>query len=160
MSSRLFQEIRENRGLVYSIYAFPNSYTDGGLFGIYAGTGETETGELIPVLCEEIMKTGNDIGEDELKRAQAQLKAGILMSLESTASRAEQLGRQMLVFDRPIPIEEVIQYIDSVDVGRRPAYRAPDHREPAHRRRDGPDRQGRSLRFDCQPVGIGYFPLA
>ena len=116
MSSRLFQEIRENRGLVYSIYAFPNSYTDGGLFGIYAGTGETETGELIPVLCEEIMKTGNNIGEDELKRAQAQLKAGILMSLESTASRAEQLGRQMLVFDRPIPIEEVIQYIDSVDV--------------------------------------------
>ncbi|MGC2854889.1 M16 family metallopeptidase [Novispirillum sp. DQ9] len=115
MSSRLFQEIRERRGLVYSIYSFASSYTDGGLFTIYAGTGEDEVAELIPVMCDEIVRVGDGVSEDELKRARAQLKAGILMSLESTSSRCEQLARQVLAYGRPLTTEEVVARIESVD---------------------------------------------
>ncbi|MBC7908258.1 MAG: insulinase family protein, partial [Rhodospirillaceae bacterium] len=86
MSSRLFQEVREKRGLVYSIYSFTSSYNDGGLFGIYAGTGEDEVTELVPVMCEEVVKVTAGVSPDELQRARAQLKASILMSLESTSS--------------------------------------------------------------------------
>ena len=93
MSSRLFQEVREKRGLVYSIYTFTGGYHDGGLFGVYAGTGEDEVAELVPVVCDEIAKVGADVTEDEVARARAQLKAGTLMALESTMSRCEQLGQ-------------------------------------------------------------------
>lgn len=88
MSSRLFQEIREKRGLVYSIYGFTSSYVDGGSFGVYAGTGEQEAAELIPVLCDEINKVTVSVGGEELARTKAQIKAGILMSLESTSARS------------------------------------------------------------------------
>jgi predicted Zn-dependent peptidase len=115
MSSRLFQEIREKRGLVYSIYSFTSAYQDGGLFGIYAGTGETEVQELVPVLCGEIGRVVGDAAEDEVARARAQIKAGLLMSLESTMARAEQLGQQMLIFGRPVPPEEVVAKIDAID---------------------------------------------
>jgi predicted Zn-dependent peptidase len=115
MSSRLFQEIREKRGLVYSIYSFVPSYSDSGLFGIYAGTGEEETQELIPLVCDEIKKICDGVGADELTRARAQIKASILMDLESSSSRCEQLARQMMVFGRPLPTEEVVANIESVD---------------------------------------------
>ena len=115
MSSRLFQEIREKRGLAYSIYSFTSSYIDGGLFGIYAGTGEEGVGELLPVLCGEMAGALHGIGAMELQRAKAQLRAGILMTLESTAARVEQLGRQMLIHGRPLPIDEVVQRIEAVD---------------------------------------------
>ncbi|PWC33627.1 pitrilysin family protein [Azospirillum sp. TSO35-2] len=115
MSSRLFQEVREKRGLVYSIYTFTGGYHDGGLFGVYAGTGEDEVAELVPVVCDEIAKVGADVTEDEVARARAQLKAGTLMALESTMSRCEQLGQQMLIYDRPIPVEEIVSKIDAVD---------------------------------------------
>jgi predicted Zn-dependent peptidase len=115
MSSRLFQEIREKRGLVYSIYSFVPSYSDSGLFGIYAGTGEEETQELIPLVCDEIKKICDGVGADELTRARAQIKASILMGLESSSSRCEQLARQMMVFGRPLPTEEVVANIESVD---------------------------------------------
>jgi len=82
MSSRLFQEIRENRGLVYSIYAFHSGYMDDGLFGIYAGTGENDVSDLIPVTCAEILKTTHDLGDDEIARVKSQLKAGLLMGRE------------------------------------------------------------------------------
>ena len=116
MSSRLFQEIREKRGLVYSIYSFGSSYSDGGLFGIYAGTGKDETAELIPLVCEEIHKMMDSVGEQELTRARAQIKASILMGLESSSSRCEQLARQMMVFGRPLPTEETVAHIEAVDV--------------------------------------------
>jgi len=74
MSSRLFQEVREKRGLVYSIYSFTSSYADGGLFGIYAGTGPDEVEELVPVMCDEIVKIADGVDEAELQRARAQLK--------------------------------------------------------------------------------------
>jgi predicted Zn-dependent peptidase len=115
MSSRLFQEIREKRGLVYSIYSFASSYADGGLFGIYAGTGEDEAPELVPVLCDEVVKITQGVSSDELQRARAQLKASILMSLESTSARCEQVARQILVYGRPIPTDEVVEKVEAVD---------------------------------------------
>jgi predicted Zn-dependent peptidase len=116
MSSRLFQEIREKRGLVYSIYAFASPYSDGGLFGIYAGTGESEAAELIPVTLDELHKVQHSVTEAELARARAQVKAGLLMSLESTGSRCEQLARQIQVFGRVMPVAETVAKIDAVTV--------------------------------------------
>ncbi len=116
MSSRLFQEIREKRGLVYSIYSFTAPAEDGGLFGIYAGTGESEAAELIPVTLEELEKVQRAVSEAELNRARAQLKAGLLMSLEFTGSRCEQLARQWQVFGRIIPVSETVAKINAVTV--------------------------------------------
>ncbi len=116
MSSRLFQEIREKRGLVYSIYSFANPFQDGGLFAIYAGTGEKEAEELVPVTLEELRKVQRDVTQEELDRAKAQLRASLLMSLESTGSRTEQLARQLQVYGRVIPIEETKAKIAAVTV--------------------------------------------
>ena len=117
MSSRLFQEAREVRGLCYSIFAFASSYVDDGMFGIYAGTSEEDLAELVPLICEETVKLGQAVDEAEVARARAQLKAGILMSLESSSSRTEQLGRQMLIYGRPLAIDELVGAIDAVDTG-------------------------------------------
>ena len=114
MSSRLFQEIREKRGLVYSIYSFAQPYMDGGLFGIYAGTGESEAEELMPVTLEELRKVQTSVTEAELARAKAQVKASVLMSLESTGSRCEQLARQIQVFGRVLSTEETVRKIMAV----------------------------------------------
>jgi predicted Zn-dependent peptidase len=114
MSSRLFQEIREKRGLVYSIYSFTAPAVDGGLFGIYAGTGESEAAELMPVTLEELAKVQHNISAAELNRARAQLKAGLLMSLESTGSRCEQVARQWQIFGRIIPASETVAKIEAV----------------------------------------------
>jgi predicted Zn-dependent peptidase len=114
MSSRLFQEVREKRGLVYSIYSFTAPATDSGLFGIYAGTGESEAEELMPVTLEELRRVQHDVTEVELHRARAQAKAGILMSLESTGSRCEQLARQIQIFGRIVPVKEMVAKIEAV----------------------------------------------
>lgn len=114
MSSRLFQEIREKRGLCYTISSFAASYLDGGLFGVYTGTGESEIAELMPVLAEELVKVGTPPPEDEVRRARAQMKAGLLMSLESTNARSDALASQLLIFGRPIPPEEVARKIEAV----------------------------------------------
>ena len=116
MSSRLFQEIRERRGLVYSIYSFTAPAMDGGLFAIYAGTGEEEAKELVPVTLEELRRVQLDVNEGELRRARAQVKAGLLMSLESTGSRCEQLARQLQVFGRIVPVAETVAKIDAVTI--------------------------------------------
>lgn len=111
MSSRLFQEIREKRGLVYSVFSFNAAAVKGGLFGIYAGTGEKEAAELMPVLCDEILKIRHSVTPEELNRAKAQLKAGILMSMESPTSRAEQNAAQLLAFGRLKDKEEIVNKI-------------------------------------------------
>jgi predicted Zn-dependent peptidase len=116
MSSRLFQEVREKRGLVYSVYSFTAPAMDGGLFGIYAGTGESEAEELMPVTLEELRKVQHDVSETELNRARAQVKAGLLMSLESTGSRCEQLARQIQVFGRVVPTAETVARINAVTI--------------------------------------------
>ncbi len=115
MSSRLFQEVREKRGLAYSVFSFATSYVDSGLFGIYAGTGGGHLGELVPVICDEVTKIAQAIDEDELDRARAQIKASLLMSLESPSARCEQLARHVLIYDRPMPATEIIDKIEAVD---------------------------------------------
>ena len=115
MSSRLFQEIREKRGLVYSIYSFVSAYADGGLFGIYAGTGESEAAELLPVVCDQVTQLARDIAPREVDRAKTQLKASVLMSRESASARCEQLAQQLLTFGRPIPEAEMLEKIAAVD---------------------------------------------
>lgn len=116
MSSRLFQEIREKRGLVYSVYAFSSSFSDCGVFGVYAGTGERQVAELLPVVGDQIVGLAGSIGDEELKRAKAQIRAGTVMSLESPSSRAEQLGSQLLLFGRPVPVAEQLAAIEAIDV--------------------------------------------
>ncbi len=116
MSSRLFQEIREKRGLAYSIYSFTTPYVDGGLFGVYAGTGEREVEELLSVMCDEIRNIGATVKEQELARVRAQIKAGILMALESTSARCERLGQQMLIYGRPLSVEEIVERVEAVDL--------------------------------------------
>ncbi len=115
MSSRLFQEVREKRGLCYSIYSFASPLSDSGILGVYAGTGEGQVPELIPVVAEEIMKVTARVGADEVARARAQFKAGTLMALESTGARSEQLARQIQIYGRPMPVPELIAKIDAVD---------------------------------------------
>jgi len=114
MSSRLFQEVREKRGLVYSIYSFSATYRDGGLLGIYAGTGQDELDKVVPVICEQLGVLADTVTIEELDRARAQLRAGTLMARESTSSRAEALAQQMLVHGRPIPVAELLQKLDAV----------------------------------------------
>jgi predicted Zn-dependent peptidase len=116
MSSRLFQEVRERRGLAYSIYSYMSYYADCGLFSIYAGTGRDETAELTTALSEEIRRLPSSLEESEVARARNQLKAATLMALESTSVRCEQMAQQTLVFDRRIPVAEQIERIDSVDI--------------------------------------------
>jgi predicted Zn-dependent peptidase len=116
MSSRLFQEAREKRGLCYSIYSFHVPYTDVGMFGLYAGTDAADTSELMRVIVDEIAGTAETITEPEVARVKAQMKVGLLMALESSGARVEQVARQMLTRGRPIPIEELVEKVDAVTV--------------------------------------------
>jgi predicted Zn-dependent peptidase len=116
MSSRLFQEVRELRGLCYSIYAFHAPYADTGMFGLYAGTDAIDAPELMRVVVDEITTAADTITETEIARAKAQMKAGLLMALESSGARAEQLARQIIVHGRPIPIDEIVGKVDAVTV--------------------------------------------
>ena len=114
MSSRLFQEVREERGLAYSIYSFTSSHKDTGIFGLYAGTGPDLTAAMMPVIRAEMEAVAKGPTDEEFTIARAQLKSGLMMALEATTSRMEQLGRQILVFDRILPIEEMIGNVDAV----------------------------------------------
>lgn len=116
MSSRLFQEVREKRGLCYTISAFHAPYADTGMFGIYAGTDAGDVKELMRVAVEETAAAGANITEAEVNRAKAQIKVGLLMALESSGARARQLANQILTYGRPLPIEEMIARIDNVTV--------------------------------------------
>jgi predicted Zn-dependent peptidase len=116
MSSRLFQEVRENRGLCYAIYSFHWPYSDTGLFGLYAGTDAADTDELMRVVVEEIGAAAENIDEVEVTRAKTQMKAGLLMALESSGARAEQLARQIFAHGRPIPLEEIVAKVEAVTV--------------------------------------------
>ncbi|MEX0853052.1 MAG: pitrilysin family protein [Bauldia sp.] len=116
MSSRLFQEVREKRGLCYSIYAFHWSFADTGIFGVHAATGPDDVAEMMTVVLGELERAAHDIDERELRRARAQLRAGLLMTLESPAGRAGQLARQILLFGRVMPVEELVAKIDAITV--------------------------------------------
>jgi predicted Zn-dependent peptidase len=116
MSSRLFQEVREKRGLCYTISAFHAPYQDTGMFGIYAGTDAGDVRELMNVAVSETAAAAAGITEAEVNRAKAQIKVSLLMALESSGARARQLASQILTYGRPLPIEEMIARIDGVTV--------------------------------------------
>jgi predicted Zn-dependent peptidase len=114
MSSRLFQKIREERGLCYSIFAQSSAHEDTGLITIYAGTGEDEIAELTDLTVAELRRAGADMDEAEVARARAQLKAGLLMGLESPSQRAERQARMLAIWGRVPDVDETVARIDAV----------------------------------------------
>ena len=116
MSSRLFQEVRENRGLCYSIYTFHAPYSDTGFFGLYTGTDPADAPEMMEVVVDIIGDAVETLTDVEVARAKAQMKAGLLMALESCSSRAEQLARHILAYGRPQTLAEMVAKIEAVSV--------------------------------------------
>jgi len=116
MSSRLFQEVREARGLCYTITAFHMPYSDTGLFALYSGTDDNDAAELMQVAIDETARAAETLTETEVNRAKAQMKASLLMALESSSARAEQIARHIMIHGRVIPAAELIAKIDAVTV--------------------------------------------
>ena len=114
MSSRLFQKIREERGLCYTIYSQVGAFDDTGMMTIYAGTGEEDLPELAALTIEELRRSTTDMSAAELDRARAQMKAGMLMGLESPSSRAERLARLVAIWNRVPALEETVERVDAV----------------------------------------------
>ena len=114
MSSRLFQKIREERGLCYSIFAQAGAYEDAGQITLYAGTSEDEIDDLMGLTMDEMKRAAEDMSDAEVARARAQIKAGMLMGLESASSRAERLARLMAIYGRVPDVDEVVARIDAV----------------------------------------------
>ena len=117
MSSRLFQKIREERGLCYSIFAQSGAYEDTGSITVYAGTSEEEIGDLTQLTIDELKRAADDMTEAEVARARAQLKAGMLMGLESPSSRAERNARLLSIWGRVPDVDEAVARIDAVGTG-------------------------------------------
>ena len=114
MSSRLFQEVREKRGLCYTIFAQVGAYADTGLTTIYAGTSADELGQLAMITMDELKRSAEDMSEAEITRARTQMKAGLLMGLESPSNRAERLARMVAIWDRVPDVAEVVANVDAV----------------------------------------------
>ena len=117
MSSRLFQEVREKRGLCYTIFAQAGAYADTGMMTVYAGTSGAQLPELAGITIDEMKRAATDMSPAEVARARAQMKAGLLMGLESPSNRAERLARLIQIWDRIPPLEETIAQIDAVTTG-------------------------------------------
>lgn len=115
MSSRLFQEVREKRGLCYSIYAFSHGFSDSGIIGVYAGTSEADAGELSAVIAGEMASLAETVSEEEVARAKAQLKSGLLMGMERPAGRAEAISGQFFTHGRVLSVQEVMEKLAEVD---------------------------------------------
>ena len=116
LTSRLWQEVRETRGLAYEIQAFHWPFSDCGLFGIGAGTSGADLPELVDVTLAALVRATRDLDAEEIARAKAQLKVSLLTALETPGGRIERNARQILAWDRVIPTEEVIQKVDAVTV--------------------------------------------
>ena len=114
MSSRLFQKIREERGLCYSIFAQAGAYEDAGQITLYAGTSAEEIGDLMALTMDELKRAADDMSDAEVARAKAQIKAGMLMGLESPSSRAERIARLLAIYGRVPDVDEVVAKIDAV----------------------------------------------
>ena len=115
MSSRLFQEVREKRGLCYSIFSQVGAYADTGMMTIYAGTSEQDIASLSDICVDEFKRAASDMSQEELDRARAQMKAGLLMGLESPSARSERLARLVGIWGRVPDLSETIARIDAVD---------------------------------------------
>ncbi|MCX8996395.1 insulinase family protein [Rhizobiaceae bacterium BDR2-2] len=114
MSSRLFQEVREKRGLCYSVYAFHWSFSDSGIFGVHAATGEDDLAELVEVIAVELARAADSIGQEEIDRARAQTRAQLLMAQESPVARAGQIARQAILYGRTIPNQEILDRLAAI----------------------------------------------
>ncbi|MGF1446405.1 MAG: M16 family metallopeptidase [Pikeienuella sp.] len=115
MSSRLFQEAREKRGLCYAIFAQASAWADAGLFMVYAGTGGADVAELAGLTADELARAADDLTEAEIARARAQTKAGLVMGLESASARADRLAHALGIWGRVPPLEETVAKIDAID---------------------------------------------
>ena len=116
MASRLFQEIREKKGLCYAIYANHAGYIDTGLFSIYASTEKNDVKELINSIVGELRRMCNDnVQEEEINRAREQIRAGMLMAQEKPMARAGQLARQIHLFNRCVPSEEIMERLNAIN---------------------------------------------
>lgn len=116
MSSKLFQKVREERGLCYAVYAHVSAFEDAGLFSVYAGTAPDKVDELISVASDTILTMADGILPSELDRAKNQIKAGLVMSLESSAARTDQLARQFMAFGEVPEISKIIERIETVTI--------------------------------------------
>jgi len=114
MSSRLFQKIREERGLCYSIFAQAGASEDAGQITVYAGTSADEISDLMGLTMDEMKRAAEDMSDAEVARARAQMKAGMLMGLESASSRAERIARMLAIYGRVLDVDEVVAKIDAV----------------------------------------------
>ncbi|TCT37303.1 M16 family metallopeptidase [Martelella mediterranea] len=114
MSSRLFQQVREVRGLCYSVYSFHWGFSDSGVFAVHAATGGEQLPELIPVVIDELHRAADSVDQVEIERARAQIRAQLLMGQESAAARAGQIARQIMLWGRPIPNEEMMMRIENI----------------------------------------------
>ena len=117
MSSRLFQEIREKRGLVYNISAFSSSYSDCGIFGIHSALDSKNINLLIDLIIQELLSVTEKIDDMEIERAKAQVRSNLLMSMESTTSRAKKLCNNFAMFGRYISNDEILKKVNDVSVG-------------------------------------------
>ena len=113
MSSRLFQELREKRGLCYSVFAQASAYAETGLMTVYAGTSAEQIGDMARLTVDELRRAAEDLSDAEVERARAQLKAGLVMGLESPSSRAERLARMVGIWNRVPPLDETVHRIDA-----------------------------------------------
>ena len=116
MSSRLFQEVREKRGLAYSIHAFHWDYSDTGLFGFYAGSADRDAGEVVAAAVDCLAETAHGLGETEIRRVKAQMKVSLLAALESPGARAQQLARQIQIHGRPLSLDEMLKRVEAISV--------------------------------------------
>lgn len=116
-SSRLFQEIREERGMAYSVYSYYSTYRDGGTFGVYAGTSPDQAQEVVNLIGHILSDiTGSGISSDELHKTKEQLKGSLMLSLESTSSRMSRLGKNELLLGKFISLDETVSRINEVTV--------------------------------------------
>ena len=115
-SSRLFQEIREKRGMAYSVYSFASQYTDTGLIGVYVGTREENLGPCLEIASEQIADiAGGNVRPEELERAKENLKGRILLSMESTSNRMSRLGKSLITDTELLSIERIMAEVDAVE---------------------------------------------
>ncbi|MGB2159236.1 MAG: M16 family metallopeptidase, partial [Candidatus Puniceispirillaceae bacterium] len=115
MSSRLFQEVREKRGLCYSIFSFASMYSDSGHFGVYAGTSADRANEMLTVTAQQLADLATNVGEDEVNRAKAQLRASLVMARESVSGCGDALARQIMLFGAPVDDTDLLDQIAAVD---------------------------------------------
>jgi predicted Zn-dependent peptidase len=116
MSSRLFQEVREKRGLAYSIYGFHWDFIDTGLFGFYAGSADRDATEVVAASLDCLAEAAHGLEDSEIRRAKAQMKVSLVSAFEQPAARVHQLSRQIHVYGRPLSFDEMLARVDAITV--------------------------------------------